>query len=91
MSQTESRSYLVECYWPGVSTKGFAKSAERIQEEASKLAREGGDIVFRGSILVLADESVFCLFDGSESDIRTASERAGMRFDRVLESMRIAG
>jgi hypothetical protein len=38
---------------------------------------------------VTADESVFCLFDGVESDVRAASEQAGVPFERVLESVRI--
>lgn len=87
----QPRSYLVECYWPGVSAEGFARAAKRVQAEVSTLGREGGDVAFRGSILVLADESVFCLFNGSEADVRTASERAGIQFERVLESLTIDG
>ena len=44
-----------------------------------------------GSILVPADETVFCLFDGVEADVRAVSEEAGMPFERVLESLRIDG
>ena len=28
-----------------------------------------------------------CLFDGDEPDVRTAGELAGIRFERVLESV----
>jgi Protein of unknown function (DUF4242) len=86
-----ARSYLVECYWPGVSAEKFASTAKRVQAAASTLRREGRDVVFLGSILVPADESVFCLFDGVEADVRAASERGGIPFERVLESLRIDG
>jgi hypothetical protein len=85
------KSYLVECYWPGVSAERFASAAKRVQAEAATLRRKGGTVVFRGSILVPADESVFCLFDGIEADVRAASEGAGIHFERVLESLRIDG
>lgn len=84
-----TKSYLVECYWPGVSAERFASATERVQVETSILGRKGGNVVFRGSILVPADESVFCLFDGIEVDVREASERAGIQFERLLESLRI--
>jgi hypothetical protein len=38
---------------------------------------------------VPADETVFCLFDGAEADVRAVSEQAGVPFERVLESLRI--
>lgn len=92
MSDGDSaKSYLVECYWPGVSAEKLVSAAKRVQAAASTLRRQGRDVVFLGSILVPADESVFCLFDGVEADIRSASKRAGIPFERVLESLRIDG
>lgn len=52
---------------------------------------EAASSVFLGSILVPADETVFCLFNGSEADVRAVNERAGVPFERVLESLRIDG
>jgi hypothetical protein len=40
---------------------------------------------------VPADETVFCLFDGDEADVRAVSEQAGIPFARVLESLRVDG
>ncbi|HEY8869334.1 MAG TPA: hypothetical protein VIM30_08070 [Candidatus Limnocylindrales bacterium] len=40
---------------------------------------------------MLADETVFCLFEGAEADVRAASEEAGIPFERVLESVRLDG
>jgi hypothetical protein len=37
------------------------------------------------------DETVFCLFEGAEEDVRSVSEQAGVPFERVLASLRIDG
>jgi hypothetical protein len=86
-----TRSYLVECYWPGVSEEALVKAARRARRAASELRRDGGDVDFLSSILVPADETVFCLFEGCEADVRAASEQAGMPFERVLESLHVDG
>src|SRR5712692_4578496 len=85
------RSFLVESYWPGVSEQKLVSLVRRAQLAASDLRLEGGEVDFVGSILVPADETVFCLFDGLEADVRAVSERAGVPFERVLESLRIDG
>ena len=75
----EAKSYLVECYWPGVSEEKLALASQRARRAAYGLRRHGRELRFRGSILVPADETVFCLFDGeatfdyrfSASDVST--------------------
>lgn len=54
----------------------------------SSLRSEGRNITYLGSILVPADESLFCLFDGQEPDVRSVTDLAGVPFGRVLESLR---
>ncbi len=82
-----SRSYLAEWYWPGVHEGTLAARLACAEAAASRLRSEGGQVHFRGSILVRRDETVFCLFDGREADIRAAGELAGTPFERVLESL----
>jgi hypothetical protein len=92
MSRSDGlRSYLVECYWPGVSEQKVADAAARAHAAAGQLRREGGDVDFLGSILIPADETVFCLFEGAEEDVRVVSKQAGVPFERVLASLRIDG
>jgi hypothetical protein len=62
-----------------------------VRATASAVRRQGGNVVFLGSILVPEDESVFCLFDGVEADVRATSEQVGVPVERVLESLRIDG
>jgi Protein of unknown function (DUF4242) len=85
------RSYLVECYWPGVSEEKLAAAAGRIQRAADDLRDRGHELQFIGSILVPADETVFCLFDGPEASVRNVSKKAGVPFERILETLRIGG
>ena len=85
------RGYLVECYWPGVSAEKLAAAVERAEQAADELRSQGRSLRFLGSILVPADEIVFCLFDGEETDVRTVSQKAGLPFERILESLRIGG
>jgi Protein of unknown function (DUF4242) len=79
-------TYLVECYWPGISEASLTAAAERIHKAVSELRLEGGDVEFLESILVGADETVFCLFDGTEQDVRTVSRHADLPFERVVAS-----
>jgi len=87
----ERRSYLVECYWPGVTEQTLAVTVGQAQAAARALRREGRQITLVGTIFVPVDETVFCLFDGAEADVRAVSSQAGVPFERVLESLRIDG
>jgi 8-oxo-dGTP pyrophosphatase MutT (NUDIX family) len=87
----DSRSYLVECYWPGVSQKMLARAVLRLRKAAIELRHRGRDVNFVGSILVPADETLFCLLDGDEADVRAITEEAGIPLERVLESLWIEG
>jgi hypothetical protein len=87
----KTKSYLVESYWPDVSEEKLASAVQRARAAAAELRRHGRELRFLGSILVPADETVFCLFDGAEPDVRAVSEQAGVPFERVLESFRIDG
>jgi Protein of unknown function (DUF4242) len=85
----QPRGYLVGCYWPGVSAEKLAAAVERAEQAADELRGQGRSLRFLGTILVPADETVFCLFDGEEADVRAVSEKAGVPFERILESLRI--
>ena len=84
-------SYLVECYWPGVTESTHALASDRVRRAAADLTQEGRSVRFIGSIMVPGEETVFCLLDGSEADVRVAGERAELPFERVLASQRIDG
>jgi hypothetical protein len=79
--------YLVECYWPGVSADKLAAAVERAEQAVGELRSQGHSVRLLGSILVSTDETVFCLFDGTEADVRGVSEKAGIPFERILQSL----
>jgi hypothetical protein len=81
--------YLAECFWPGLDRRDIERSAERVRRSAAELTREGTRVELTGSIVVPEDEVVFYLFTGHSADVvREACVRAGIRFERVVESMR---
>jgi hypothetical protein len=85
----QPKTYLVECFWAGVDERKLASAVGRAQAAASELRRSGHQLEFLGSILVYSDETAFFIFEGAEEDVRAASERAEVPFERVLESMQI--
>ncbi len=89
--ETSPRTYLVESYWPDVSEEALAAAVDRVQEALHDPRARTSELEFLGAILVPADETVFCLFRGLEDDVRAVSTRAGITFDRVLQSIRLEG
>ena len=86
MAQSARVSYVAECYWPGVTQAALADALDRAEAASRELRRGGCDVTVQGAILLATDETVFCLFDGREADIRAASELAGVPFDRILRT-----
>lgn len=85
----DPRTYLVECCWPGVTEREVAAAARQAEAGAARLRRQGRELKFLGSLLIPAEETVFCLFEGIESDIRAVSVQAGVPVERILKSLRL--
>ena len=81
-------TYLVECYVPGIDREALESAASRAAAAAEQLRGDGVAVEYLQAVLVCADEVVFHVFasDGP-SAVREASERAGVSFERVLESV----
>jgi len=91
-TEPELRTFLVEHYWPGVTPGEFEEAAERVRVAAGALAREGRPIRFLHSTLVPEDELGFCaLAAESRGAVEEAYARAGVGFDRVVESLELVG
>lgn len=75
--------YAAKCYWPGVSGLELENAAARAS------ARPEG--AYLGSLLFLGDDLVLCLFEASSAAaVRSASERAGLPCERVMEAVWLA-
>lgn len=87
----QAKSYLVESYWPGVKAQEVNAATGRARQAAKAMRKRGTELRFLGSIFVVSDETVFWLFEGSEADVRTVSDKARVPYERILEALRIIG
>jgi hypothetical protein len=77
-----ARTYLVECYWPGVDSDAVQAAIARAGAE--------GEVQCVESILVPEDEIVLCVFEGPSADaVRDASLRSGFPSERVTPSVHL--
>jgi hypothetical protein len=82
----DEAEYVAECLWPGVTEVDLAELDARARAATS------GDVRYLGSLLMPADEVVFCFFQGpSAQAVETVAGRAGIPFERILESVRGPG
>jgi hypothetical protein len=81
------RSYLAECFWPGVSDVDRKALDSRAAEAAIASSGRGAQVRYRGSVLIPHDEVVFCFFDGpSAAAVEATARRASVPFARIVES-----
>ena len=87
-----ARTFLVECYLPGVDQAAVAEAGERARRAADQLVAGDREIAYLGAMLVAADEAVFHTFRASDAAVvREASIAAGLAFERIVESIGIQG
>jgi len=82
----EPTACLVECYWPGVTEQKLLAVVERVQAAIEQRHTCGRALRLLGWILVPADETVFCLFEGEQEEVEAISTAAELPFERILGS-----
>ena len=80
--------YVAECFWPGVHESDLGSLDERATAVAAELTAGGRPVRYLGSLLMRTDEVVLCRFEGAPDAVRRAAERAGIPFERILETGR---
>ncbi len=81
-------TYLVECFWPGVTREAVEAANGRARERAAALRREGSSLRFLGSLLVPSDEVVFFQFTATSSEeVARAAREAELPLDRIAASL----
>ncbi len=88
MTRTVSSGYVAECFWSGVREDDLRELDRRIGACVAELAGRGEPIRYLGSLLIVDDEVVLCLFDGPLATVRRATARAGVPFERILRCSR---
>lgn len=84
----DGKTFLVEHYWPGVTTEQFGDAADRVRTSADRLAADGEPIRYLHSTLVPEDEAAFCVFEAaSKSLVEEAYRRAGVHFERMVAAV----
>ena len=85
------QTYLLECFWPGVTDETVRAAARRLRRAARELAGTGPPLRYLGSQLVPGDEVVFFEVEaGSEEAAGELARRAEIPVERVVGSLRVA-
>ncbi len=86
------RTFLVECYLPGIAQADVAAAGDRARRAADQLLARGREVAYLGAMLVEADEAVFHAFRASDAAVvEEASRAARLEFTRVVESIDVRG
>ena len=83
-------TYLVERYWPGVTSELLLKALERGRRVMEEMRGEGTRVRDISCILVPGEEVVFSLYEGpSAPAVRQLNERAGIPVSRIVEAIAV--
>jgi Protein of unknown function (DUF4242) len=84
---TSMRSYLAECFWPGVQRADLEELDHRVTRSLTGCENDTEQPRYRGSMLMPLDEVVLCFFEGtSVAAVEAVARRAGIPFARIVES-----
>lgn len=84
-------TYLVERYWPGVTSECLAEALEAGRRVMGQMRSEGTPVRSIYCALIPSEEVVFSFYEGpSEAAVRQLSERAGIPASRIVEALTIA-
>ena len=89
-----SKTYVVECFLPGVGDADVEGSAASASAEVDRLAGTAGlapgDIEYVGALLMAVDEVVLHVFRAVDPElVRQVSQAAGLPFERIVESVEV--
>jgi uncharacterized protein DUF4242 len=80
--------FLVELYVSRTDGAAVERGADRARLAAEQLSREGTPVRYLRSLFVPEDETCFYLYEATSAEaVRSAAERAALRFERVAEAV----
>jgi hypothetical protein len=80
--------FVAECFWPDVRAEDLRALDDAADAAATALRQAGKGIRYLGSLLIREDEVVLCHFVGTSEAVHEAAQRAGIPFERILETQR---
>jgi len=85
-------TYLVERYWPGVTSELLLKAFERGRRVMDEMRGEGTRVRDISCTLIPGEEVVFSVYEGPSADaVRRLNERADFPVSRIVEAIVVAG
>ena len=83
-------TYLVERYWPGVTSELLLEALNRGRHVMEQMNREGTPVRDIRCTLIPGEEVVFSVYEGPSADaVRQLNERAGIPVSRIVEAIAI--
>lgn len=81
-------TYLVERYWPGVTSELLLEALNRGQRVMEQMSGEGTPIRDVSCTLIPGEEVVFSVYEGpSAGAVRQFNERAAIPVSRIVEAI----
>jgi hypothetical protein len=88
--RTSVPTYLVERYWPGVTSELLAQALNRGRRVMEQMSVEGTSVRDLGCTLIPGEEVVFSLYEGpSAAAVRELNERAAIPVSRIVEAIAV--
>jgi hypothetical protein len=82
--------YLVERYWPGVTSELLLEALNRGRQVMEQMRTEGTSVGEVITILIPAEEVVFSVYEGpSAAAVRRLNERADIPVSRIVEAIAV--
>jgi hypothetical protein len=79
---TAVSTYVAECFWAGLRAEDLPEMHRRIE---AAVVGDGGSVSYLGWLLVLDDEVVLVLFEGTRGAVQRVAEHAELPFGRILQ------
>jgi Protein of unknown function (DUF4242) len=85
-------TYLVERYWPGVTSERLLEALTRSRQVMEEMSVEGTHVRDISCTLIPSEEVVFSVYEGPSADtIGELNERAGIPVSRIVEAIAVTG
>jgi hypothetical protein len=85
-------TYLVERYWPGVTSELLLEALDRGRLVMEQMSREGTRVCGISCTLIPGEEVVFSVYEGpSAAAVRRLNERARIPVSRIVEAIAVGG
>jgi hypothetical protein len=85
------RTFIVECYSPGIDRDSVEADGARASSVAADMRRDGVSVRYLHAMFMSTDEVVFHVFIADDArSVDEASRRAGVRFERIVESIALS-